>query len=758
MSAGVVQIPFSAFKLIDLGQSVSLGLYQELYNDHSEPVGLVAVIQALGLIKPSDEAIDRFNQKWTRESVRWKLQETGIEVVTGKSSTSAEMAKTGSGEAALMVLSLLIEMMGTDTVAKIVRIIVESTPGNLVQIKPRRAQIKNVVAAVESQTTCVSWQQEISDVQEIVFEKPVIWMPHGSHAPIPYDSFDLPIECIAAFYQALCTVTRFPENYRCVLQTRHSLTTPYALVHAICGLRTCVVVNGEVVYGNPAPGAWQVRLEKIHNQQATKVKIGRDLEDVQDLLVVEEGGPLRANRVPISGIGKATTIGQGLGLNEADDVASLAIAIAVSTLSKWKREVRDDNRDHDSEAISSELSEDETSSNLSKNPDKETETLKIPIKVRLTGEEIALWWGCSSTVAARLLEVSETAAEKQNPQASWMELKYSKQTIGKIVEFEGLEIGEQMSRRSKTNHASSREDYARLVRMLTAQLLLICFLCVKGASKNNIRVRCGIAPQNSILGKAIKCMDDPEPLGQSDILYSWYYWIKGQNPRDFENGYGPDILTADGHLIYRNLLLDLSLGPDSCEMVGVEPGHLEFVDYRPSLVRGQDYGATVSEAPYYQKLLQSPSKLRSRDKTGRIEIAWQADEMEGMLDLSMETQSKKAPSFIVGSVYQLAKRSWTLVYGDRSLGCNHDEERVGALATGEAIQITTPGNERAFQDTNTLSNWTAVRLYSAHDNNNGQIACLLSTSEDSRGMVRREACLRCCVTAAQKMGLDFIID
>jgi hypothetical protein len=151
--------------------------------------------------------------------------------------------------------------------------------------------------------------------------------------------------------------------------------------------------------------------------------------------------------------------------------------------------------------------------------------------------------------------------------------------------------------------------------MLTAQLLLICFLCVKGASKNNIRVRCGISPQNSILGKAIKCIDDPEPLGQSDILYSWYYWIKGQKPKDFENGYGAEIFTVDGHLIYRNLLLDLNLGPVLYEMVGMEPGHFEFVDYRPSLVRGQDYGYMVPEAPYYQKLLRSPSKLRPGDKT-----------------------------------------------------------------------------------------------------------------------------------------------
>ena len=62
-SSGPVQIPFSAFKLIELGQSVALELYQALYNDHTEPVGLISVIQALGLIYPSNKAVDSFNQR-----------------------------------------------------------------------------------------------------------------------------------------------------------------------------------------------------------------------------------------------------------------------------------------------------------------------------------------------------------------------------------------------------------------------------------------------------------------------------------------------------------------------------------------------------------------------------------------------------------------------------------------------------------------------------------------------------------------------
>ena len=59
----VVQIPFSAFKLIDLGQSFGLPMYQSLYKDHSEPVGLVSVVQALGLLRPSDGIIESFNNR-----------------------------------------------------------------------------------------------------------------------------------------------------------------------------------------------------------------------------------------------------------------------------------------------------------------------------------------------------------------------------------------------------------------------------------------------------------------------------------------------------------------------------------------------------------------------------------------------------------------------------------------------------------------------------------------------------------------------
>jgi hypothetical protein len=173
-SSGPVQIPFSAFKLIELGQSVALELYQALYNDHTEPVGLISVIQALGLIYPSDKAVDSFNQRWARGSASWKIQETGIKVVTGKSSTTGEMVRTRDGEATAVMLSFLLHSMKADTVTEIVRTVINATPSNLVPIRPRRAQIKNVVDSVEAQTSCVSWQEEISDAEKMVFECPQI--------------------------------------------------------------------------------------------------------------------------------------------------------------------------------------------------------------------------------------------------------------------------------------------------------------------------------------------------------------------------------------------------------------------------------------------------------------------------------------------------------------------------------------------------------------------------------------------------------
>lgn len=125
----------------------------------------------------------------------------------------------------------------------------------------------------------------------------------------------------------------------------------------------------------------------------------------------------------------------------------------------------------------------------------------------------------------------------------------------------------------------------------------------------------------------------------------------------------------------------------------------------------------------------------------------------------MHLSSKRTGLSISGSVYQVTKQSWGLEYGDRSLGCTHDEERAGPLMAGEQVGVVStgalgrePGNELQG------SAWKLLLILSANDNDLGRVACLLSAPENSRGMVRRGACLRCCVTACNKAGLDFLID
>jgi hypothetical protein len=165
-NSGVIQIPFEAFRLIELGHTLGLQVYQALYGDHADSVGLWAVIEGMGLIKPSDSAVKKFNEKWNRNTAQSKLGETGVELVTGKSSTTAQMAKTQDGESTLIALSFLLEAFPSRIVSDVARCIVNSTPQSHIRIKPRRNQIIDVVKAVESQTACVSWKEELNDAQE----------------------------------------------------------------------------------------------------------------------------------------------------------------------------------------------------------------------------------------------------------------------------------------------------------------------------------------------------------------------------------------------------------------------------------------------------------------------------------------------------------------------------------------------------------------------------------------------------------------
>lgn len=160
-------------------------------------------------------------------------------------------------------------------------------------------------------------------------------------------------------------------------------------------------IRGEVVHGNTSSGAWQVQLERKEESNVSKVKLGRGLQGIQDLLETDEVGPLRDNRVVIHGITRAATLRQGLVISEADDVAVLAVGAAISNLSKWRRQVVSDSS-NETQSYSREESVD------SKTPSHSNqEKSLVPVKARIMCEVIALWWGCSSAVATKLLELGE---------------------------------------------------------------------------------------------------------------------------------------------------------------------------------------------------------------------------------------------------------------------------------------------------------------------------------------------------------------
>jgi len=108
--------------------------------------------------------------------------------------------------------------------------------------------------------------------------------------------------------------------------------------------------------------------------------------------------------------------------------------------------------------------------------------------------------------------------------------------------------------------------------------LLIAFLGCNRTTRENVRVRITSSPQNSPIGRLIHGLKEPEPLAQSDVLNSWYFWIQGNRPKDQVGRYAAEVLTANGFIIYRSLLLDLSLGPESCETVMVEAGMSSLKD------------------------------------------------------------------------------------------------------------------------------------------------------------------------------------
>jgi len=755
----ILQIAFDGFKVIDLGKTFALEAYQRLYQDHSEPIGLISIVQAFGQLLPSDKAIDDFNNKWKNGSRRWKLVGTGIEVITGKSSTTGEMAKTDAGVVTLLVISFLIDALGAETTSDLARRVINKTPAELLPIRPQRAQVANVVSAVQSQTGNVSWEQEIKEAQSFVLEKPAVYINALS---VPMALQDIPVEAMRAFYQALCAISRVPGEYHCILRTTSSITLPFVLAHSICGLQVCVVVDGDVVHGGSISGQWQVKLQREQcgsDGPFAEIKMGRKLETPELLLKIDDVGPRRANRIGITGIAKAATIGQGLDTEESKEIAKLAIWAAEFILEKLEREVGDE-WGSNSYASSSESGE---SASLNGSTDgmsvSDDNPQSVPVKTRLTTNAICTWWGCSEKTALSMLRDTARISAEQSPGASWAQMAFSKRISGKISQFADLDRDRQMELRRQTCHALNRKDFAQLTRMLTTQLLLITLLKYNGLNNEQVRVRSSCSLEHSELGMAVKKLNNLKPLRLSDALFSWHFWLHGRPPQTPESNYGlggPDVLAIDGYLVYRSLLFDLNLSPNACEMVTVEPGHICLDDRRLAEICGPDEIPVVNGEPYYREHLQARAKLKSRDSTGPVDLTWTAaadEDSNSSLDLGLLLRSRNSGLEITASVYHIAKLSWGLQYGDRSLGCEHDEDRVGEVFEGERIEVTSAGKLRKSN-----SEWKALQLLSANGSDLGQIACLLSAPPDSYGMVRGEACLRCCVTACNRKGLGFLID
>lgn len=413
----LIQIPFSGFKAIELLQNVNLELYQALFDDQTEPVGIVSAIQAFGLLKPTDASIETFNRRWNLSTTQWKLKETGIEFATGRGTTTGEMMKTADGEVTLMILSVLLDSLAFDDVKEVARGLIDATPQSLVPIRPRRAQITNLLKAVQSQVSGVDWRDQMQDAENCVGETHLVW--HRGLF-VPKWSFEMPIKAIVAYYQALCTVTRFPD-YHCVLETSGSLSLAYALAGIFCGLRVCVVVNGQVIHGSASAGMWQVRLERMEDRTVTKVKIGRKVDDIQDLLLVEDPPSVRANRIPLKGIGKAATIGQGLGQREAEELAASAICIATKALMNMRREPKDYS-DDDDESV-------EYGSNPSI-PAVDVNHELVPVQTQVSIDALVLWWNCSEDQAKSLQEKAFQHPMFSGDPKGWDEIGFGKQIIG----------------------------------------------------------------------------------------------------------------------------------------------------------------------------------------------------------------------------------------------------------------------------------------------------------------------------------------
>jgi hypothetical protein len=216
-----------------------------------------------------------------------------------------------------------------------------------------------------------------------------------------------------------------------------------------------------------------------------------------------------------------------------------------------------------------------------------------PIKARVTLEAISTWWGCQSKMAMILLRDSEEVFPKQSGAALWAQLQFSGRIMGRIAEFDDLSEEEKVCKRLRTNHTLDQRDFARVVHMLITQLLLLTFLTGNNPTKDYIRIRSTCLPQNSILRRAIRAFQSVDRMGQSDVLYSWYYWLHGSQPPEPRANYSFDVLTTEGYLIYRSLLSDFNLNLESYEMITIEYGYILSEDQRIPKIHGYNKGYSI---------------------------------------------------------------------------------------------------------------------------------------------------------------------
>lgn len=239
------------------------------------------------------------------------------------------------------------------------------------------------------------------------------------------------------------------------------------------------------------------------------IKLRRKLEDIQDLLVVDEVGLPRANRIPVKGLGKASIMGQGINKSEAEELAICAVCIATRALMYMKRECKQYSKlNYDSTIYggsSDELEEVLIGLDLT--------SVHNPIQTHVSIPALALWWDCSEIQAKTLYDHAIELPMFLGDQKWWDKVEFGKLVIGKIAKFEASRNQAQLY--NTTLGPCSRGDYTKLLRHLTSQIVLISFLRFNGISGSQIRVR--------------STCNHPEPhqkINQQNFDY-FYHWTSG---------------------------------------------------------------------------------------------------------------------------------------------------------------------------------------------------------------------------------------